>query len=97
MENYLDISVIKKLFEFQKTDFENQIILRDKALKEADLNERLLFNKISCYLKDKLSEKEFEDISKIIDDYELAKFEHEDIMFYWFYRLGLTDGIHFKK
>ena len=97
MENYLDISVIKKLFEFQKTEFENQIIEKDKALKEADLNERVLFNKISNYLKDILSEKEFENVSKIIDDYELAKFEHEDIMFYLFYQLGLADGIHFKK
>ena len=97
MENYLDISVIKKLFEFQKTEFENQIIGKDKALKEADLNERVLFNKISNYLKDILSEKEFENVSKIIDNYELAKFEHEDIIFYWFYQLGLTDGIHFKK
>src|SRR5574344_1504419 len=97
MENYLKTSAVKKLFDCQKEDFENQVILVDKNLKDADYKEGEKFEAITDKLKTLLDDNEYAKVNDMIIQYELFKFNHEDLMFYLFYKLALKDGISLKN
>ena len=92
MENYFEINPIEKLYLYQKEEFENQIVNMDTILKKAEIEEGAKFDMITEKLQELLKDKDYSKINKIIIDYELAKFKHEDMMYFWYYKLGFNDS-----
>ena len=92
MKNYFEINPIEKLYLYQKEEFENQIVNMDTILKKAEIEEGAKFDMITEKLQELLKDKDYSKINKIIIDYELAKFKHEDMMYFWYYKLGFNDS-----
>lgn len=97
MENYFKVNPIQKLYLYQKEEFENQIVTIDTALKKAETEEVTKFDIITDKLQELLKDKDYSEINKMIIDYELAKFKHEDMMYFWYYKLGFNDSSKLYK
>lgn len=97
MEYYLEETAVNKLFTYQKDEFENQIIRKNKELKQADLGEGKATDNVLNMLKEMLDNNQYSNINSALIDYELAKEKHGDLLFYWFYKLGLSDGMSLKN
>ena len=97
MENYMNMSIIEKLFNYQKEDFENQLIKQDIELKKADITEGNSFENLINMIEKELSKEKCLQFNNLLDDYELVKFEHEELMLFYFYKLGFLDGLNIKN
>ena len=97
MKNYFEINPIEKLYLYQKEEFENQIVNMDTMLKKAEIEEGSKFDMITDRLQELLKDKDYSEINKMIIDYELTKFKHEDMMYFWYYKLGFNDSSKLYK
>ena len=97
MENYMNMSIIEKLFNYQKEDFENQLIKQDIELKKADIKEGNSFENIINMIEKEFNKEQYLKFNNLLEDYELAKFEHEELMLFYFYKLGFLDGLNIKN
>ncbi|MBR1802749.1 MAG: hypothetical protein IJ777_02100 [Clostridia bacterium] len=97
MENYFNVNPIEKLYLYQKEEFENQIVNINITLKKAETEEVAKFDIITDKLQELLKDKDYSEINKMIIDYELAKFKHEDMMYFWYYKLGFNDSSKLYK
>ena len=97
MENYFKVNPIEKLYLDQKDEFENQMINLDTELKKAEVKESKIFEVLTNKLQELLNDKDFSEISKMFENYETIKSKYEDMMCFWYYKLGFNDSHKLNK
>ena len=83
---------MKNYIYIKKKEFENQLISVDNELSKAEKDEGEKFEAITDRLQELLKDKDYFEINKMFIDYELAKFKHEDMMYFCYYILGFNDS-----